>query len=97
MEEKSRSRDIADHAAHLAEDYDRVAAGDGPLFVTRDGQRAGVVMSVPAYERMLVRLAEAEKIDGLRRGLAQAEAGETIELAELKAKLRADSPGRQSA
>ena len=63
------------------------SSSDEPIFITKNGYGKMVVMSMAAYEK---RLAQAEILGGIMRGLEQVKSGETIDgdkfIEELRAK-----------
>lgn len=56
--------------------------------LTVDGRPKAVLISVKVYERLADEIEKAETREGIRRGIAAMEAGETMSLAEAEAELR---------
>jgi len=59
-----------------------------PLVLTVNGRAELVVQSAPEWQAMQDRLAQAEAVAGIRRGLDAIAAGETVELDAAVAELR---------
>lgn len=53
-----------------------------------DGKPKAVLLSVKVYERLADEIEKAETLEGIRRGIAAMEAGETMSLAEAEAEIR---------
>ena len=53
-----------------------------------DGRPKAVLISVKVFERLADVIEKAETLEGIRRGLADVEAGRTLTLAEAEAELR---------
>jgi prevent-host-death family protein len=56
--------------------------------LTVDGKPKAVLISVEVYERLAERVEKAETLEGIRRGIADMEAGRTMSLAEAEAEVR---------
>jgi|SRR5688572_21991227 len=56
--------------------------------LTVDGKPKAVLVSVKVYERLVDAIEKAETQEGIRRGIADMEAGRTVTLAEAEALLR---------
>lgn len=52
-----------------------------------DGKPKAVLLSVKVYERLAAEIEKAETLEGIQRGLAAMEAGETMSLEEAKAEV----------
>lgn len=59
-----------------------------PQVLTVEGRPKVVLLAVEAFERMAALAERAETIEGIRRGLADVEAGRTLPLAEFEAAVR---------
>ena len=67
---------------------DEVRRSDGPVFVTRRGRAAAVVLDVKSYRHMLEQVRQLEDIKAIRRGLEAANRGETRPWEEVHAAIR---------
>lgn len=56
--------------------------------LTVEGRPKAVLISVEVYEHLAEQVEKAETLEGIRRGIAAMEAGETMSLAEAEAELR---------
>lgn len=56
--------------------------------LTVDGRPKAVLISVEVFERLAEQVEKAETLEGIRRGIADMEAGRTMSLAEAEAELR---------
>ena len=56
--------------------------------LTVDGKPKAVLVNVDVFEHLAEQVEKAETLEGIKRGLADVEAGRTMTLAEAEAKLR---------
>lgn len=84
---------LADVKNRLSEVVDRVASQNDRVTITRNGRPAAVLISpddLESLEETLSVLSNPKELAGLRRGLADLEAGRAVSLATLKADLGLD-------
>ena len=67
----------------------RIAAQKNPIVLTVNGKAKLIVQDADAYQELLDKLDRLETIEGIKRGLADVEAGRTRPLAEFDAEMRA--------
>ena len=76
----ARSTDITsftEHRQHLRDHLEKVRATGRPLFVTRNGETAAVVLSPEAYDALADRAELAESLAQLDRSADDIKAGRT--------------------
>jgi prevent-host-death family protein len=66
----------------------RLERSGRPQVLTVEGRPKAVVLAVEAFQRMADLAQRAETIEGIRRGLADVDAGRTMPLEEFEAALR---------
>lgn len=84
---------LADVKNRLSEVVDRVASQNDRVTITRNGRPAAVLMSpddLESLEETLSILSNPKELAGLRRGLADLDAGRAVSLETLKADLGLD-------
>lgn len=74
-------RNIKDFVGHLKETKN-------PMVLTVNGRAELVVQDAESYQRLMDRLEQAETIEAIRRGAAQMEHGEGIDLDAAEEQLR---------
>ena len=74
-------RNIKDFVGHLKETKN-------PMVLTVNGRAELVVQDAESYQRLMDRLEHAETIEAIRRGAAQMERGEGIDLDTAEEQLR---------
>lgn len=66
----------------------RLEESGRPQVLTVEGRPKAVLLTVESFERMAALADRAETIEGIRRGLANVEAGRTMPLDKFEASLR---------
>ncbi len=75
------TKPLSDVKTHLPQILNEVESFGEGILVTRSGRPAGVILSVDEYEGLIETLeilSDPELAQSVRRGIAQAEAGEVI-------------------
>lgn len=81
-------RPLTDFKRNTTEFRERLKATGRPEVLTVDGHADLVVQDVAAYQRLLDELERLQTLDGIRRGLLDAEKGRTVPADAMEAELR---------
>src|SRR5438445_587152 len=81
-------RSVTEFQRNIKDYVGRLKKKKTPLVLTVNGRAALVVQDAESYQLLLERLERAETIAAIRRGMEQAERGESIPLAEAAKRLR---------
>ena len=79
---------LTDFKRNSTQLLERLETSGRPQVLTVDGRAKAVLVGVEAFERMLDLVDQAETMEGIRRGIAAMEAGDTVSLAEAEVELR---------
>ncbi len=85
---KARKPSLADFQRDPAKLLKRPKKSGEPLVLSVDGKPGLIVQNVVAYQELIDRLDRFEAIEGIRRGLEQADRGEGIPIEEAFEELR---------
>src|SRR5271155_3952974 len=80
---------LSDFKRNTSEFLDRMRGNGHPLILTINGKAEIVVQDAASYQKLLDRLDEIDAIDGIKRGLADVEAGRVTPLKEFDREFRA--------
>lgn len=81
-------RSITEFQRNIKEYVGQLKEKKTPLVLTVNGRAELVVQDAESYQLMLDRLERAETVAAIRRGMEQAERGESIPLEEAEKRLR---------
>ncbi|MCC6591004.1 MAG: type II toxin-antitoxin system Phd/YefM family antitoxin [Bryobacterales bacterium] len=81
-------RSVTEFQRNIKDYVGRLKEKKTPLVLTVNGRAELVVQDAESYQLMLERLERAETVAAIRRGIEQAERGETIPLEEAEQRLR---------
>ncbi len=81
-------RSVTEFQRNVKEYVGQIKAKKTPLVLTVNGRAELVVQDAESYQLMLDRLERAETVAAIRRGMEQAERGESIPLEEAEKRLR---------
>jgi len=87
---------LSDFKRRTSEFVAQMRGSGHPLVLTINGRAELVVQDAAAYQQLLDRVDELEALQGIRRGLADADAGRVTPLREFEDEFRAEHalPGR---
>jgi len=74
---------------NTTEFLDRMRGSGHPLVLTINGKAEIVVQDAASYQKLLNRMDELEAIEGIKRGLADVEAGRVTPLRDFETEFRA--------
>ncbi len=72
-------RPLSEHRAHLTQDIQQVQETGRPLFVTRNGKPAAVVLSPEAYDALAEKAELAENLAMIDKSLQDIKAGRVVD------------------
>ena len=75
---------LSDFKRNTSEFLERMRQDGHPLVLTINGKAELVVQDAAAYQKLLERVDEMEALDGIKRGLADVEAGRVTPLKEFE-------------
>jgi prevent-host-death family protein len=81
-------RSVTEFQRNIKEYVGQLKEKKTPLVLTVNGRAELVVQDAESYQLMLDRLERAETVAAIRRGMEQAERGESIPLEEAEKRLR---------
>ncbi|MBS1826395.1 MAG: type II toxin-antitoxin system Phd/YefM family antitoxin [Acidobacteria bacterium] len=81
-------RSVTEFQRNIKDYVGRLKEKKTPLVLTVNGRAELVVQDAESYQLMLDRLERAETVAAIRRGMEQAEHGESIPLEEAEKRLR---------
>jgi prevent-host-death family protein len=76
------TRSLSEFRQNPAEVLDSLGRNHRPVILTEDGKPKVVVQEADSYQKLLDTIDELEAVEGIRRGLADMEAGGTQPLRE---------------
>jgi prevent-host-death family protein len=79
---------LSDFKRNTSEFLEQMRGSGHPLVLTINGKAELVVQDAASYQKLLDRLDEIEALEGIRRGLADVEAGRVTPLKEFEHKFR---------
>jgi prevent-host-death family protein len=79
---------LSDFKRNTSEFLDRMRDSGHPLVLTINGKAELVVQDAAAYQKLLERVDEMDALDGIKRGLADVEAGRTTPLKQFEKEFR---------
>jgi prevent-host-death family protein len=79
---------LSDFKRNTSEFLERMRGSGHPLVLTINGKAELVVQDAAAYQKLLERVDEMEAIDGIKRGLADVEAGRVTPLKAFEKEFR---------
>ncbi len=79
---------LSDFKRNTSEYLERMRGTGHPLVLTINGKAELVVQDAAAYQKLLERVDEMEALDGIKRGLADVEAGRVTRLKEFEKEFR---------
>lgn len=89
MVQFGQTRSLRDFQNELASIRQRLRETGQPMLVTEEGKPAIVVQDAEAYRALFQALEQAETVEAIRRGLADAEEGRVIPAEQFFRELRA--------
>jgi prevent-host-death family protein len=79
---------LSDFKRNTSEFLERMRGSGHPLVLTINGKAELVVQDAASYQKLLERVDEMDALDGIRRGLADVEAGRVTPLKEFEKDFR---------
>lgn len=79
---------LSDFKRNTTEFLEQMRGSGHPLVLTINGKAELVVQDAAAYQKLLNRVDELEALDGVKRGIADVEAGRVTPLEEFEAEFR---------
>ena len=86
---------LSDFKRNTSEILEQMRGSGNPLVLTIDGNAEVVVLDASAYQSMMNRVDKLEALDGIKRGLADVEAGRVTPLSAFEDEFRSQ-PGLSS-
>ena len=81
-------RSVTEFQRNIKDYVSRLKRKKSPMVLTVNGRAELVVQDAASYQKILDRLEQAEALAAIRRGMEQAERGESISLEEAETQLR---------
>lgn len=80
---------LSDFKRNTSAHLDRMRGSGHPLVLTINGKAEIVVQDAASYQKLLDRMDELEALEGIKRGLADVEAGRVTALRDFETEFRA--------
>ena len=81
-------RSMSDFKRNTSEFLEQIRGSGHPLVLTINGKAKVVVQDAASYQKLLDRVDELEALDGIKRGLADVEAGRVTPLRQFEKEFR---------
>jgi PHD/YefM family antitoxin component YafN of YafNO toxin-antitoxin module len=81
-------RSLSDFKRHTCEFLEQIRVSGDPLVLTINGKAELIVQDAASYQKLLRRVDELETLQGIKRGVADVEAGRVTPLREFEKEFR---------
>jgi prevent-host-death family protein len=81
-------RSMSDFKRNTSEFLEQISGSGHPLVLTINGKAKVVVQDAASYQKLLDRVDKLEALDGIKRGLADVEAGRVTPLRQFEKEFR---------